>query len=98
MKLKGSVPPADQQLLAGIFSGVEVNFEIDTETKKLFFLRSGSQTLVSLNLEEGEMPEPVPADAPSPNAAPPEPVAPDDEAEDEELDDDEELEDEELDG
>ncbi len=98
-KLHGKVPAADQNMLAGIFTGVEVNFEIDTERKELMFVRSGSGVLIKMDLEEGEMPTEQPEASPTPEPEPDvvdvEPV--DDEAEDEAIEEElDEEEDEEI--
>lgn len=92
-KFHGNVPVADQQVLAGIFSGVEVNFEIDTDAKKLYLVRAGSAAVTALDIEEGEIPDP---ETPQPE---PESDEANEQALDEaEIEEDEEEEDEELDG
>lgn len=75
MKLKGVLTPADAAVLGSIFSGVNVDFELDTEGKTLTYRKGGSAMVLVQTLTDGEMPreEPeksVPPIDPNPNPAP----------------------------
>lgn len=54
----GRIPASDQQMLAGIFSGVDVDFEVDTDEEVLNINRGGSPVMVKLDLEGGPIPSP----------------------------------------
>lgn len=54
----GKIPASDQSMLAGIFSGVDVDFEVDTDEEALMINRGGSPVTVRLALEKGSIPDP----------------------------------------
>jgi hypothetical protein len=93
-KFHTKIPASDQKMLAGMFSGVDVNLEVDTDKKVLLVNRGESPVIVKLDLEEGEIPDLEESDE---ELTPEDEEFEDAELEDE-IDDDEEDEEDELDG